>query len=645
MFNQKSYCLALALLIGSAAVALAQPRQRDMEKEQRLWQELQAIAPDAVETFKAATAALDKNDFAEAVRLYQLVYKKAPNSDIVMRRLGGALVFGGHKPEGFALLEAAVKKKESPENMINLAQCLFLPGDNGEARREDSDRALLFARRAAHLYQGDDPTYLIVWAMISLKTSHVEYVRQATARLLVEHPDLMETHYYTAFVAIKDKDWGKVEAEIERAQALGLSAAEAEEVLQAAGLRGRLRAWRYAYFTLYAIGAWLVGLELLFVLGRVFSKMTLRWLETSDPNTIAGGHERLRKSYRWLINAAGVYYYLSIPIILFLVLAVTAALLYAIFMVRYIPWKLVLLIAFGALMTVYSLARSLFIKVASDDLGRALRESEAPELFALTREVAQAVGTRAVDEIRITPAADLGVYERGSWRERAQDRGQRVLVLGVANLNGFELNAFRAVLAHEYGHFRHRDTAGGDVALRVNNDILKFALALAANGQAVWYNIAFQFLRVYHFIFRRISYGATRLQEVMADRVAAINYSPRAFEDGLRHVIRRQVEFEDVAYWEITDAAKARRALQNLYELPVSNEMLIEEKINDAIARQTSEDDTHPAPVERFRLASRVTFAGELPPARMVWELFADRAALTGEMSALVNRIARAAGA
>ena len=237
----------------------------------------------------------------------------------------------------------------------------------------------------------------------------------------------------------------------------------------------------------------------------------------------------------------------------------------------------------------------------------------------------------------------MAVYERGSFRERARDRGRRVLVLGVANLNGFELNAFRAVLAHEYGHFRHRDTAGGDVALRVNIDLMKFAFALAQSGQAVWYNLAFQFLRVYHFIFRRISHGATRLQEVMADRVAAINYSPQAFEEGLRHVIRRGIEFEDVAYWEVCDALKSRRVLQNLYELPVSNATAIEEKINEAMTRRTSEDDTHPAPAERFRLASRVSFAGQLPPPRMVWELFADRAALTDEMSARVGRLAHAA--
>jgi len=644
LFNKTSCYFAGALLILCAAVA--QAAQRDMEKEQRIWQELQAIAPGAVEPFKAATAALDENDFIEAVRLYRAVYEKTPSYDVVMRRLGGSLVLSGRKAEGFALLEAAIKKKESPENLITLAQYLILPVDGREPSHEDLDRALPLCRHALALYQGDDPGYLILWAIASLKTDRLEYVRQAAEQLQQTHPELMETHYFNAWAAVRDKNWRRVEAELELARAKGLPELQADEVMQAAGLRRGKTAWRYLYYTLYGIAAWLVGLEFLFVLGRLFSKKTLGWLEASDPNAVAASdHERLRRYYRWLINAAGVYYYLSIPVILVLVLAITAAVIYAVVLVGYIPYKLILLLLLAALMTVYSLVRSLFIKVKDEEPGRALKETEAPELFALTREVADAVGTRSVDEIRVTPATEMAVYERGSFRQRAADRSRRVLVLGVANLNGFDLNAFRAVLAHEYGHFRHRDTAGGDVALRVSNDLLKFALALAVNGQAVWYNLAFQFLRVYEFIFRRISHGATRFQEVMADRVAARNYSPQAFEEGLRHVIRRHIEFEDVAYWELHDAAKSRRALQNLYELPVSNATAIEEKISEALARQTSEDDTHPAPAERFRLASRVTFKGELPPSRMVWELFTDRAALTDEMSARVGRLVHAAGA
>ncbi|HKQ06856.1 MAG TPA: hypothetical protein VJ464_17105 [Blastocatellia bacterium] len=287
MFNKKSGYLACALLLLLTAVTSAQTLQRDMEKEQRIWQALQAIAPDMVETFKAATAALDKNDFAEAVRLYELVYKKAPNYDVVMRRLGGSLVLSGRNQEGFALLEAAVKKKESAENFFSVAQFLAMPADGSQPRRENLERALPYVRQAADLNHDNDPRYLILWAMISVKTGRLEYVRQAAARLMQTHPDIMETHYFNAWVGVEDKDWRKVESELRQAQAMGLSLTAAEEVRDAAGLRSRGSVWRYVQYALYAIGACLVGLELLFVFRRASSKRARRRLETSEPDAVA----------------------------------------------------------------------------------------------------------------------------------------------------------------------------------------------------------------------------------------------------------------------------------------------------------------------------------------------------------------------
>jgi hypothetical protein len=163
---------------------------------------------------------------------------------------------------------------------------------------------------------------------------------------------------------------------------------------------------------------------------------------------------------------------------------------------------------------------------------------------------------------------------------------------------------------------------------------------MARAGQAVWYNVAFQFVRVYHFIFRRISHGATRLQEMLADRVAVYNYGPRAFKDGLSHVVYRGVEFKHLATREINAAVSARRALQNLYELPEAKggeaERDVETAFNEALHRKTTEDDTHPSPVERFRLASRIKTKGEPASDGTVWDLFADREGLTREMSGLI---------
>src|SRR5215216_1955374 len=636
------YYLFCTLILLSSPTAFAQFNERDMDKEESILQALQSIAPRSVETFKAATAASDEGDYEKSARLYEEVFKKAPNFDPVMRRLGSSLVMIGRKQEGMALLERAVENNRSPENLISLSQHLAFLGEGKRGSRQDMERALALAKEAASANTWNDPSYWTMVAQLSLELERGQDLREATGVLVKQYPDLMAAHYFSAVVAAEDGDWIKAEDEIKKAQSLGLPPEAADEIL-ASGIHTRATVWRYTYYSLYLVAAWAVGLALLFVMGKVFSKMTLQWIETADPNAEVGGNDLpIRKYYRWLINGAGVYYYISIPVIAFLVLATAASITYGFLVLGRIPIYFVLSLIFGAVVTVYKMIQSLFVKIEFEDLGRSLPEDEAPKLWALAREVAQVVSTRPVDEIRVTPGTDMAVYERGSFTERIQDRAHRILILGVGTLNGFNENAFRAVLAHEYGHFRHRDTAGGDVAIRVNNDMMKFAFAMIESGQAVWWNVAFQFLRVYHFLFRRIAHGATRLQEVLADRVAAGKYSPQAFEEGLTHVIRREVEFEDITYWEITNANKAQRTVQNLYELKASEEKRVEEAIKEALNRPTSEDDTHPSPVERLRFARRVTCNNELAPAGMVWDLFTNRVAITDEMSSLINQQAKA---
>jgi len=323
--------------------------------------------------------------------------------------------------------------------------------------------------------------------------------------------------------------------------------------------------------------------------------------------------------------------------VIFLVIIVAASITYGFVMLGQIPIKLVAILVIGGLVTIYTLVRSLFIKVERVDPGRSLQYEEAPGLWDLSRDMAVNLNTRPVDEIRITPGTELCVYEKGTWRERSQDKAQRVMLLGVGVLNDFKQNGFRAVLAHEYGHFTHRDTAGGDIALRVNNDMMKFAHAMIATGQANWWNIAFQFLRVYHFIFRRISHGATRLQEVLADRVAALQYGPLAFEEGLTHVVGKSVEFHHLAVKEIEDSVAVQRALQNLYELRLEENSDLQQQIEKSMNRETSEDDTHPSPNDRFRLTRKITGANESAATGMVWDWFKNREALTNEMTSLIQ--------
>jgi hypothetical protein len=69
----------------------------------------------------------------------------------------------------------------------------------------------------------------------------------------------------------------------------------------------------------------------------------------------------------------------------------------------------------------------------------------------------------------------------------------------------------------------------------------------------------------------------------------------------------------------------------------------IEAQVSKAINRPTTEDDTHPSPVRRFSLASRVNSRNEPPASGLVWELFISRETLTHEMSALIGRRVKAA--
>lgn len=174
---------------------------------------------------------------------------------------------------------------------------------------------------------------------------------------------------------------------------------------------------------------------------------------------------------------------------------------------------------------------------------------------------------------------------------------------------------------------------------------MKFAVAMAYAGQAVWWNIAFQFLRVYDFLFRRISFGAIRLQEVLADRAAVRLYGARPFEEGLRHVIRRSIEFNQLADTEIKEAVQAGRSLQNMYALEPHQEKAVDEDIENALNRTTSEDDTHPSPVDRFRLISQVVSVNQSDRSGSVWELFADREAITTEMTSQIERMVHSATA
>jgi Zn-dependent protease with chaperone function len=339
----------------------------------------------------------------------------------------------------------------------------------------------------------------------------------------------------------------------------------------------------------------------------------------------------LRRIYAGVLVFCCGLYYVSLPLVLLAVVGLGGGVIYAMLAVGRISIKLVLLAVIMVFVTVGAVIKSLFARGSDDEPGLKLDLAREPKVRQALDEVAARIGTRPVDTVYVTPDTSIAVFER--------KHGERCLLLGAAVMEGMPLTAFKAILAHEYGHFSNRDTAGGGFALRVRRSLLTFILHLAQSGQATWWNPAWWFAKGFYLLFLRISQGASRLQEILADRHAALAYGGEAFALGLRHVIERDVHFDDHAQVEVKRAIQSNTAIANLFRAgQPSNDAT--SKIDELLNREPSPYDSHPAPRDRIRwvqgIAPAESAAAESPAGETVWDLFANRPWIEREMTLVV---------
>lgn len=395
----------------------------------------------------------------------------------------------------------------------------------------------------------------------------------------------------------------------------------------------------------WILGAWLLAFGALIVAGVALSHAALR-SAAAPPAGRAGAAVGLAKTVRRAYAAvltASCFFYASIPIVLAVATALVAAHFYGLLERGRVPLELMVLILFLLGITVWTSLRSLLVRACDVDPGDRLDLQEHPGLRQVLHEVADRVGTRVVDTVYLTPGTELAVMERGGLLRQLRRRTERCLILGVGGLEGMERGPFKAVLAHEYGHFSNRDTAGGSFALAVRRSLVTLALGLARGGVAAWYNPVWLFVNGFYRVFLRISQGASRLQEVLADRWAATLYGARAFERGLRHVIERTVHFGMHAEAVFDEVIEASRPLSNLYRYRPSrapDEETAERRIAQVLHAKASPYDSHPSPTDRFAWVAALGEVGAMPASddlQPVWELFVGREAIEQRMTALAR--------
>lgn len=629
--------IAVLLVVMPALPVAGQPSATDEEFDRRILAELRAQNADAAAFFEKGNAARDRDDWAGARHLYREVTARVPGFDHAWRRRCGVERILGLTTEAIASCRTALKTDPSAANLASLALALISEG----APTTGQDEAAGLTDRAWRL----EPSNAFVQAVrcdVALGRADFSTVN-ACSKALVELDSSSPVGYtFRVFALAGTGEFDAARGELEKARAKGMPEDRYRELSEYLNEAEPLTA-RYGALVAWVVGAWIASAMLLVLLGWVLSRATLRAAARPPREATGravGAGAKLRGVYKGVLWLACAYYYLSIPLVLLAVLAVGAGIIYLFVLIGRIPVKLVLGIALLVLATVWVILKNVFVRVREEDPGALIDPTQHPRLEAVLKEVAGRVGIDAPDRVFLTPGTDLAVFERGGMLKQLRDRKERCLILGVAVLDGMPVGSFKAILAHEYGHLSNRDTAGGGFALSVRRSLLTMANALARKGAAAWYNPAWLFLNGFYRIFLRISHGASRLQEVLADRWAALCYGAASFERGLRHVIERSVRFDAHVDATLKEVVEGQKALVNLYGYPLASPVdpaTVDAAVASALNAAPTAYDSHPSPKERFAYVNAIGGPERKEDCGTAWELFDGREALEREMTDVIR--------
>lgn len=167
--------------------------------------------------------------------------------------------------------------------------------------------------------------------------------------------------------------------------------------------------------------------------------------------------------------------------------------------------------------------RGMFTFLRAGRLGRvdhavAVRPDDQPELWEEVRAAAEVARQRPPDELYLVHEANAGVAEQS--RLLGLLPGRRRMFLGLPLLTGLTVPRLRAVLAHEFGHYGHRDGRLGALTMRGRKAVLHTVEMFQEGSTSLHRAIGGLYVGYAH-MFLRTSQSVARDQEFAADRTAA----------------------------------------------------------------------------------------------------------------------------
>lgn len=164
------------------------------------------------------------------------------------------------------------------------------------------------------------------------------------------------------------------------------------------------------------------------------------------------------------------------------------------------------------------------------DPGPLLEPEQHPALFHLIRDTATATAQAPPDRVYLVPDFNAFVAQRGGIMGMGSER---VMGLGLPLMYALSIPEFKAVLAHEFGHFHGGDTALGPWLYKTRAAIERTVMNLSGRPKILrkpfeWYGHAFL----------RITHGVSRQQEIAADALSVSVVDAASVRSGLLSIHR-----------------------------------------------------------------------------------------------------------
>lgn len=164
--------------------------------------------------------------------------------------------------------------------------------------------------------------------------------------------------------------------------------------------------------------------------------------------------------------------------------------------------------------------------------GPLLDPTEQPKFFETIKEIADATEQTMPVEIYLVPEINAWVANRGG-----------VMGIGLSLLQTLTVSQFRAVVAHEFGHYYGGDTKLGPWVYKT-----RAAIGRTINNLSHHSSLLQQPFLWYGNMFLRITHAVSRQQEFAADALASQVVGARALVGGLKKIHGSAVAFE--VYWQ-----------------------------------------------------------------------------------------------